>query len=151
MVNILSWNARGLGSSTKKRALKEILYHNQIDIVGIQETKLESFSSRNLNAFSNTVTKWTPKSSNGASGGLLLGINESKFWILNTWIMDFSITVHLKNKFENFEWLFTIVYGPVQYSLRNNFLSEIQSIPILGPSAWLICGDFNLIRNRTEK
>lgn len=151
MVNILSWNIRGLGSSIKKRALKEILYHNQIDIVGIQETKLESFSSRTLNALSNTVTHWTTKSSNGASGGLLLGINESKFWILNTWIMDFSITVHLKNKFENFEWLFTIVYGPVQYSLRNNFLSEIQSISILGPSAWLICGDFNLIRNRAEK
>lgn len=39
MVNILSWNARGLGASTKRRSLKNILVFHRIDILGIQETK----------------------------------------------------------------------------------------------------------------
>lgn len=151
MINILSWNARGLGSANKRRAVKDFLFQNNIDIIGVQETKKENFLPRTLKSLSTSITHWTMKQSQGASGGLLLGVNESKFWILNTWIMDFSITVHIKNKFEDFEWLLTVVYGPVVSTLRNVFLSELRSIPSLGPAAWLVFGDFNLIRNRTEK
>lgn len=152
MVNILSWNARGLGSADKRRALKDFLSINRIDIVGVQETKKsENFSSRTLNALSSTITHWISKPSNGASGGLLLGIDDSKFWILDTWIKDFSITVHVKLKAANFEFLLTVVYGPVLANQRSSFLSEIRTIPSLGPPAWLLFGDFNLIRNKSEK
>lgn len=65
--------------------------------------------------------------------------------------MDFSITVHLKNKLDNFELLFTTVYGPLSFSDRASFLAELRAISTLGPSAWLVCGDFNLIRSRAEK
>lgn len=82
---------------------------------------------------------------------LLLGINDSKFWVIDSWIKTYSITVHLKNKSNNVEWLFTTVYGPILSSLRNDFLNKIRSLALLGPSAWLICGDFNLIRSRFEK
>ena len=46
MSRILSWNIRGLGNPLAKRILKDILIHNKIDIVGIQETKLEVYPSR---------------------------------------------------------------------------------------------------------
>lgn len=151
MINILSWNARGLGSPNKRRALKDILLLHHIDILEIQETKKETFKNRSLLALSSTISHWTFKPSIGASGGLLLGINETKLWILNSWIMNFSITMHIKTKSENFEFLLTLVYGPVLSRLRNDILEELRSIPVLGPPSWLLFGDFNLIRFRLEK
>lgn len=151
MFKIISWNARGLGSSTKRRALKEILSSHHIDIVGIQETKKENFTNITLTALSSSITNWTFKSSNGASGGILLGLNDSKFWILDTWIREFTITLHVKNKTDNFEWLLTVTYGLVQSYLRITFLAELQSIPTLGPPVWLVFGDFNIIRKRSER
>lgn len=151
MISFLCWNARGLGQSEKRRALKDILTLHKTDIVAIQETKKESFSVRQLNALSNTISYWLHKSSVGASGGILLGINESKFEVLDSWVMDFSISVLLSNKNEPFIWLFTTVYGPVLSVNRTAFFTEINSIYSLGHTAWLIGGDFNLIRARSEK
>lgn len=151
MINILCWNARGLGIPHKRRALKDLIYFNKIDIVGIQETKKDSFSSRILKALSPSITFWLYKSSIGSSGGILLGINESKFEILDSWINDFSISVHIKNNNNSFEWLLTVVYGPTISSHRSAFLNELQQTSLLGPLAWLACGDFNLIRSRNER
>lgn len=79
MINIFNWNARGLGSATKRRALKDFISVHHIDIVGIQETKKELFHSRNLNALSPNISHWITKPSQGTAGGILLGINDNKF------------------------------------------------------------------------
>lgn len=148
MISFLNWNARGLGSSVKRRFLSDIFFTKRIDIVGIQETKKDSFPVRMLNAFSSTISRWIFKSSQGSSGGILVSINETKFELLNSWIMDFSISLHLRNKNEDFEWLFTVVYGPVISSQRSLFLAELRAISLFGIQSWLFCGDFNLIRTR---
>lgn len=151
MISIFCWNARGLGLSNKRRALKDLLSSHHIDIVAIQETKKESFPTRQLNSLSSNINFWLYKSSVGSSRGILVGINDSKFTIVDSWIKEFSITVLLSNKYDNFSWLFTTVYGPVISSKRTDFLNEIRCISQLGFSSWLICGDFNLIRSRSEK
>lgn len=66
-----------------------MLQIHKIDIVAIQETKKESFPTRQLNAFSNNINFWLYKSSEGSSGGFLLGINGTKFTITDSWIKDF--------------------------------------------------------------
>lgn len=151
MISLFYWNARGLGLSNKRSALKELLIRHKIDIVAIQETKKESFPTRQLNALSHTINYWLCKPSIGSSGGILLGINENKFSVIDSWIKEFSVLVLLSNKSENFIWLFTVVYGPVLSSKRIDFLNEIRNISLLGHSSWIIGGDFNLIRSRTEK
>jgi hypothetical protein len=42
MVNILNRNCRGLGNSKSKRLLKEYLFDNKVDVVGIQEIKVDT-------------------------------------------------------------------------------------------------------------
>ena len=116
MINFLSWNARGLGLPHKRSLLRDYLMFHKIDILGIQETKKESFSSRILKNLSPHITSWLYKSSVGSSGGILVGFNESKFELLDSWINDFSVTVHLRNKTETYDWLFTVVYGPTTSS-----------------------------------
>jgi hypothetical protein len=65
--------------------------------------------------------------------------------------MDFSVSILLNTKVDNFSWLLTIVYGPVFSCKKSSFLSELKTIAQLGHDSWLIGGDFNMIRKRVEK
>ena len=145
MISFFCWNARGLGLSNKRRALKELLNTHKIDIVAIQETKKENFPIRQLNTFSNNINFWIYKSSIGSSGGILVGVNDSKFSIIDSWIKEFSVTVLLSNKSENFIWLFTVVYDPVISSKRLAFLNEIRELSLLGHASWLICIKYSFL------
>jgi hypothetical protein len=66
---------------------------HKIEIVGLQEIKMETFSDRVLNKLSSKITFWLSKPSQGNSGGILVGVNDSLFTIINHWILDYSITV----------------------------------------------------------
>jgi hypothetical protein len=59
---------------------------------------MEEIKDRSLLALSSTITHWIVKSFEGNFGGLLVGINISLFSVLNTWILDYSISVLLQNK-----------------------------------------------------
>jgi hypothetical protein len=41
------------------------------------------------------------------SRGLLLGVNEAKFKVLDYHLGQYTITVHLKNKLDDYTWAFT--------------------------------------------
>lgn len=102
MVKLFTWNARGLGRRLKRRLLRDYLISHSIDIVGILETKKGSFTERTLNSLSSSFTKWIQLPSSGLSGGILVGFDESKFVVLNSWIGEFSISVHFQNKIDHF-------------------------------------------------
>jgi hypothetical protein len=42
------------------------------------------------------------------------------------------------------------VYGPHTSLAKKDFLQELKSISSFGYDSWLIYGDFNFIRKRTE-
>jgi exonuclease III len=94
MVNIFCWNYRGLNKPSKRHLLYQNLKLNNIDIVGIQETKMEEIKYHSLLALSSTITHWIVKSSEDNSGGLLVEINIPLFSILHTWILDYSIFIY---------------------------------------------------------
>jgi hypothetical protein len=80
--------------------------------------KLISLSDRTLNFLSSSINAWFFKPSVGNSGGIMIGINDNLFTVLNITILDFSITIQLKNKNDSFEWYFTVVYGPTSTSRK---------------------------------
>ena len=121
MVKLFTWNARGLGRPLKRRLLRDYLISHSIDIIGILETKKESFTERTLNSLSSSITKWIQLPSSGLSGGILVGYDESKFVVLNSWIGEFSISIHFQNKIDHFVWIYSCVYGPVLSSKRSAF------------------------------
>ena len=45
-MKIISWNVRGLGSSNKRRVIKDFLRLEKSDVVMIQETKKEKCDRR---------------------------------------------------------------------------------------------------------
>jgi exonuclease III len=97
-MNILSWNVRGLGKPKRRRLVKEIIFTHHIDIVSIQETKKSEFKERTLRNLSNILTKWVILPADGNSGGILVGINENKIELIQSWIFNYSITILFKQR-----------------------------------------------------
>lgn len=48
-------------------------------------------------------------------------------------------------------WSLCAVYGPVDDSLKPDFLSELRDVHTTCPGALLFCGDFNLIYQAQDK
>ena len=46
IMKIISWNIRGLGSRKKRRVVKDFLFHENLDVVLLQEIKRESCDRR---------------------------------------------------------------------------------------------------------
>ena len=70
MMNLVSWNCRGLGNPTKAEAIKDLMKMEPIDILMLQETKIEGHALLEISS-----TKWNKRagkavSSRGTSGGL---------------------------------------------------------------------------------
>jgi hypothetical protein len=57
----------------------------------------------------------------------------------------------LKNRSDNFQWTFIIVYGHIDHSLKDQFWTEIRQIYSYSYEAWILCGDFNSIIFRNKK
>lgn len=47
-MRVLSWNLRGCRSSEKRQYLKELLHREQVEILCLQESNRDSFSTRFL-------------------------------------------------------------------------------------------------------
>jgi hypothetical protein len=104
--------------------LKKYLKDHRIDIVSIQETKMENIKDGFLLALSTSITNWIVKPSLDNSGGILVGINTSLFSILQVWKLNFSISILLQNKTKDFTWLITFIYGLVLPSQKNLFFKN---------------------------
>jgi hypothetical protein len=106
---------------------------------------------KTLKALSKTINDWIILPSEGKSGGILVGYNKDKFELLNKWILNFSITLLIRNKTDGYIWMFTTVYGPTLLNLRNDFWNELNNIRTFFDVAWIIGGDFNVVRYRSER
>ena len=92
-MNILCWNARGLGPNKKRNSLHNIRKDYQIDIIAVQETKKEEFSKRILDSIWIGFDTWITKPAVGSSGGILLGLDSSNFIVEKFVVQTFSVSV----------------------------------------------------------
>ena len=69
-MNIVSWNCRGLGNSSKTEAVKDLLRMAFLDILLLQETKIEEASLLSLSKKSWKKDAGMAVSAWGSSGGL---------------------------------------------------------------------------------
>jgi exonuclease III len=80
MMKIVSYNVRGLGGVAKKKEVSQLIRKNKLDLVCIQETKLEVVEKSLCEKLWDTNEfDFTFKTSNGRSGGLLMIWNTKLF------------------------------------------------------------------------
>lgn len=108
-MNFLNWNARGINSYNKRQILHDIIVDNNIDMIAIQETKKEDFSTRTLRTISTKFDIWHWVPSIGRSGGILFGSDSSKFRYISHSLHRFALDVHLEHKIDNQIWQVTVV------------------------------------------
>lgn len=150
-MNFLNWNVRGINSTRKRQILADIVKEQHIDILALQETKKETFTDRILRTISRDIDEWKWLPSQGTSGGILFGCNSTKFRIVDCHLRKFSMDVLVECLVDNNNWVITVVYAPVDYSLKREFWQELQYSSGKTSNLWVLCGDFNAIRLRNEK
>jgi hypothetical protein len=66
-----------------------MLLNHHIDIVSIQETKKQEFKETTLSNISYKITHWFILPAIGRSGGILVGVNDTFFEIIDCKILAF--------------------------------------------------------------
>ncbi|KAL5156430.1 hypothetical protein HKD37_15G041390 [Glycine soja] len=76
-MNIISYNIRGLGRGIKWPAIRRLVNENHIDLLCIQETKIESINKLLCQAlWGNSKFSWESYPSANSAGGILCVWNE---------------------------------------------------------------------------
>ncbi|XP_057452341.1 uncharacterized protein LOC130744170 [Lotus japonicus] len=79
-MKILSFNVRGLGVGAKRRVIRELACQNYVDMLCIQETKLQNADRRLCNMlWGDTDYDWRASPAVGSAGGLLCIWNANTF------------------------------------------------------------------------
>ena len=120
-MKIISWNVRGLGSSNKRRVIKDFLRSENPDVVMIQETKKEKCDRRFVSSVWMVRNKdWVVLPACGASGGILFIWGSKKLCKEEVVLGSFSISVKFALDGCGPFWIST-VYGPNSRSLMKDF------------------------------
>ena len=72
-LRILSWNIRGANDSDKRKVIKVLIKSQKVDLVCLQETKIQEMSKRIVWSLGvGRCLEWGVVNSRGASGGVLV-------------------------------------------------------------------------------
>jgi len=152
MMNLVSWNCRGLGNPTKVEAIKDLMKMEPIDVLMLQETKTEGEILPNT-----SNTKWKFDSGKVISArGLAGGIGT--FWSRNLFTLGrFHETQH---------WIYTELWHtaskakldlfnmhvPVHYEEKKECWKTLSDyLEQCSPTNIVIGGDLNIILDHKEK
>jgi hypothetical protein len=150
--NILSWNVRGLNSPEKRLVVRNLLRQWRVDIVCLQETKLELITRRDINSiWGCPYVGWCYVAAVGTAGGILLMWDKRVVSSLVTEVGDFVAACSFKNVVDGFEWAFAGVYGPNSDWDRRLLWEELAGLLCGWDLPWCIGGDFNVVRFPSER
>ena len=123
---IFAWNIRSLGSSNKRRELRNIIRRCKCDFLIICETKADSFSPALLRSIGGgRLNYWDFLPSQGNVSGILIGWDASLASKMNMHIGSYSLSIHFQNLSNSFNWWLTRVYGPCSPTKKMQFLDEL--------------------------
>jgi exonuclease III len=146
------WNIRGLNNPVRILQLADFMAKHKPEFICLSETKKEDFSL----PFLDSLTKygcfsWNFLPAVGTAGGVLVGINEENFEVISWSIRTFSVAVVVKYKKDKLIWNLVYVYGSTYEEHKQEFLDELDLICTSNNIPIMIGGDFNLIRDASEK
>ena len=79
------WNPRGVGEDIKKSFIRNAINDNKLHFVGLQETKKSKILSSDLSKMSDRHDfSWVVAPSVGQGGGMLLGVNNSFYDVIES-------------------------------------------------------------------
>ncbi|KAJ1264667.1 hypothetical protein BS78_08G017500 [Paspalum vaginatum] len=148
----LFWNIRGLGLYGRLPALVSRIRESGADFVCIVETKKSSFTEGYLKSLTGLVPfSWCFLPATGLAGGILVGAKSDNFVLTVGEVLQFSVSVFLLDKKTGLNWKLVGIYGSAYEEGKMAFLEELDQIMGAWQGPILLGGDFNMVRNATEK
>ncbi|GMI72221.1 hypothetical protein HRI_000891400 [Hibiscus trionum] len=151
-MKVLSWNIRGLGTSSKCRAVQRIVRQHQVEMVFLQETKLELITEQIVKKVwhsDNFVFVFAPAV--GRSGGLLVVWEATRFQLEKTEVQQQYIALWGRWVMDDWKCGMMNIYAPCsidgQRELWENIVIESQKIAL----PWCVAGDFNVVKTMEER
>ncbi|GKU93781.1 hypothetical protein SLEP1_g7347 [Rubroshorea leprosula] len=144
---------QGLGKSSKRRAVRELIRKEKVEMIFLQETKLEQINDKLVySIWGSENCEWLMKAAQGSAGGIL-SIWNPKFFRMHKklegtgfcgmtgfWGVD-----QIPCSFGN-------IYSSCNRQEKWQMWSELQElIKAAGGGNWCLAGDFNAIRCKEEK
>ncbi|XP_020262172.1 uncharacterized protein LOC109838113 [Asparagus officinalis] len=147
-----SWNVRGLNNPAKRRLVKDCLKFAKVDLVGLQETKLNSSRVSFLRSLgSSSISSWISLDASESRGGVLLGWNDNIFSCSSSSVDIFSVAAILTHSPSNWTFAVTSVYAPCDPSDREVCWWELNRTRSSHPHPWVVFGDFNMTLSLSER
>lgn len=151
-MKILFWNVRGVGKSHRRKLVANHVLQEDLDVVAIQETIKLDFEDGELKEMAgNKAMAWHWIPANGHLGGLAVGVNTDMCEIEDTKYLQYSLWVLIRNRLSNFRYWVVDIYGPAQHEYSEDFILELTNTCSLENLPMVLGGDFNLIRNNSER
>jgi hypothetical protein len=128
MIGLL-WNMRGMGQIGRIPALVSKIKESRADFVGVMETKKESFSPGLLKSLTgNSPFSWCHLPAKGSAGGILVGANSNKFFMIVGDIREYSVSVMLLDTKSGYNWKLIVIYGAPYEEKKQEFLDELYLV-----------------------
>ena len=142
----------GLNDKDKRLRMRNLIKLWKADVICLQETKMAEFSHQVIQSlWGNQHVDWTSLGSNGAASGILLMWDRRMVEKVEEAAGNYSLSCKFKNVFDQFEWIFTGVYGPNLDNERGFLWEELAGLISWWDAPWCIGGDFNVVRFPSEK
>lgn len=149
---VLNWNVRGLNSERKWNSIRDKIVESRAEVICLQETKREFFDISYLRNFCPAdfdMFEYLP--SVGASGGILIAWKGIAFSGQLMFSNCFAISMEFTSRLNNDTWMLTVVYAPCTDQGKRAFIDWFRNIQMPAEVAWLVVGDFNLIRRPEDR
>jgi len=150
---IINLNIRGLGGGTKAKYLRQVIACEGAEIVCIQETKTTVFSDARCFALwgDNEVGRIHNEGENG--GGSLLTMWKKSVFGYESQVMGKGFIVFFgKHISSALRCVIVNVYAACAYTEKVKLWEELSNIKVASHDLlWCFCGDFNAVRNKSER
>ena len=151
-LKLLSWNVRGLNNPRKRKVCKNLLKEWRCDIICLQKTKFSSVNSAVLHSLSGSpFSDWAVLDAVQSFRGVLLLWDKQVVEKIDVSVGRFSVSVLLRGVLDGFEWVCTGIYGPNADIHRAALWEELSRVRTRWNKAWLLFGDFNVVRYPCER
>jgi hypothetical protein len=97
------------------------------------------------------VYTWNWLPAVGTAGGILVGVKEDSFEVISWELFKYCVSVIIRDRRNGTVWRFVSVYGSSYDEFKLEFINELHNVMACWDGPTLIGGDFNLIRDSSEK
>ncbi|XP_071717947.1 uncharacterized protein [Rutidosis leptorrhynchoides] len=151
-MKIISLNIRGFAKEGAYGWVRSLCGEEKPDIFAFQETKSSRVSEQWASClwWSNRVGI-VQKEAMGYSGGLMILWDLDSFEVKNYVESEFYIAIKGRWKTRNCDYIIVNIYGPQDDASKIRMWDSLSALLGSIDSSWLLCGDFNEVREENER